>query len=168
MTEINNNYKSKLLNLSRKKSLSMSQLPVQNLNYLCVPISDPQQIRRSKSIDNLTIKKSIESLQKIESKTSLVVPCDYSFSSIELRVYKLRWGLLVLVILYTAVSFMQWLQYSIIANIVERYYGVSSNLVDWTSMVFMISYLVLVFPISYFMDARVNIVYFPSPSPIFL
>ncbi|KAL1109968.1 hypothetical protein AAG570_014077 [Ranatra chinensis] len=41
---------------------------------------------------------------------------------------------------------MQWIQYSIIANVITRYYDISSAWVDWTSMVYMVSYIVLIVP----------------------
>ncbi|XP_014599673.1 PREDICTED: feline leukemia virus subgroup C receptor-related protein 1 isoform X3 [Polistes canadensis] len=47
---------------------------------------------------------------------------------------------------------MQWIQYSIIANIVERYYKVTSVLVDLTSMIYMITYIPFIFPASYLLD----------------
>ncbi|KAK7863994.1 hypothetical protein R5R35_000102 [Gryllus longicercus] len=57
--------------------------------------------------------------------------------------------------LFMAFGFMstsQWVQYSIIANIVMRYYNVSSYAVDWTSILFMAVYIPLVFPATYFFD----------------
>ncbi|KAM7344821.1 histamine transporter isoform 2-T7 [Cochliomyia hominivorax] len=47
---------------------------------------------------------------------------------------------------------MQWIQYSIINNIVTRYYGVSDKWIDWTSMIYMILYIPLIFPGSWFLD----------------
>ncbi|XP_014599671.1 PREDICTED: feline leukemia virus subgroup C receptor-related protein 1 isoform X2 [Polistes canadensis] len=55
-------------------------------------------------------------------------------------------------VLYSASNGMQWIQYSIIANIVERYYKVTSVLVDLTSMIYMITYIPFIFPASYLLD----------------
>ncbi|XP_015180295.1 PREDICTED: feline leukemia virus subgroup C receptor-related protein 1 isoform X5 [Polistes dominula] len=55
-------------------------------------------------------------------------------------------------VIYSASNAMQWIQYSIIANIVERYYKVTSVLVDLTSMIFMIAYIPFIFPASYLLD----------------
>lgn len=40
---------------------------------------------------------------------------------LETKVYKKRWLILALYILYTGMSNAQWIQYSIIANVVSRY-----------------------------------------------
>jgi FLVCR family feline leukemia virus subgroup C receptor-related protein len=51
---------------------------------------------------------------------------------------------------------MQWLQYSMIKDIVIPYYGVDNIAVDWTSMIYMITYVPLVFPASWFLDKMVT------------
>lgn len=71
---------------------------------------------------------------------------------LEIKIYKKRWLMLILFVLYSASNAMQWIQYSIIANIVTRYYNVSSFLIDMTSMIFMITYIPLIFPASYLLD----------------
>ncbi|XP_050466312.1 feline leukemia virus subgroup C receptor-related protein 2 isoform X2 [Cataglyphis hispanica] len=71
---------------------------------------------------------------------------------LEIKIYKKRWLMLILFVLYSASNAMQWIQYSIIANIVMRYYNVSSFLVDMTSMIYMITYIPLIFPASYLLD----------------
>uniref|UniRef100_A0A336KTF1 Choline/ethanolamine transporter FLVCR1 n=1 Tax=Culicoides sonorensis TaxID=179676 RepID=A0A336KTF1_CULSO len=70
----------------------------------------------------------------------------------EFRVYKRRWIILGLFVLYSASNALQWIQYSIIANIVQRYYNISSTWVDWTSMIYMILYIPLIFPGSWLLD----------------
>ncbi|XP_043278899.1 uncharacterized MFS-type transporter C09D4.1-like isoform X2 [Venturia canescens] len=70
----------------------------------------------------------------------------------ETKLYKSRWIVLFLFIFYSATSTFQWVEYSIITNIVARYYGVSSLAVDWTSMSYMLYYVILVFPGSYFSE----------------
>ncbi|XP_025264541.1 feline leukemia virus subgroup C receptor-related protein 2-like isoform X2 [Camponotus floridanus] len=71
---------------------------------------------------------------------------------LEIKIYKKRWLMLVLFVLYSASNSMHWVQYSIIANIVMRYYNVSSFLIDMTSMTYMITYIPLIFPASYLLD----------------
>ncbi|XP_017890021.2 uncharacterized MFS-type transporter C09D4.1-like, partial [Ceratina calcarata] len=70
----------------------------------------------------------------------------------ETKVYKRRWLILILFVLYSASNAMQWIQYSIISNIVMSYYNVSSLLVDMTSMIYMITYIPFIFPASYLLD----------------
>ncbi|CAL7940713.1 unnamed protein product [Xylocopa violacea] len=73
-------------------------------------------------------------------------------SLLETKVYKKRWLILCLFILYTGMSTFQWAQYCIITNIVTRYYGVSSLAVDWTSMAFMAYYVIFIIPATYMVD----------------
>lgn len=60
--------------------------------------------------------------------------------------------ILALFILWSGSGAAQWIQYSIVNNIVSRYYGVSSLTVDWTAMSFMAFFVILVFPATYLMD----------------
>jgi hypothetical protein len=71
------------------------------------------------------------------------------------RLYKRRWLILVIFVLYSMSNAMQWIQYSIISNIVTRYYAVDSYAISWTSMVYMITYVPLIFPASWFLDKMV-------------
>ncbi|KAK9692493.1 Major Facilitator Superfamily [Popillia japonica] len=66
--------------------------------------------------------------------------------------YKYRWFILALFCSYACINFVQYLQYSIIANIISRYYDIDTFTVNWTSLVFMISYIVLFIPVSYLME----------------
>lgn len=74
----------------------------------------------------------------------------------EYVVYTRRWFILGIFVLYSASNAFQWIQYSIIANIVMKYYDVSSTAVDWTSMIYMITYIPLIFPGSYLLDKKVG------------
>lgn len=77
-------------------------------------------------------------------------------SNEETKLYKRRWLILFLYILYATVTGVQWVQYSIIANIVTKYYGVSARAVDWTSMIMMLMYPVMLIPGTYIMDKLVS------------
>lgn len=155
--EKNDNIQNKF-NLLRRKSFSTTNIPAQNREFLCVPSSSFHQTNSFETLE--TVNKQpypvTENLKKIASNTSLVIPEDFSFQSVRIQVYGLRWILLILCILSIAVSNMQWIQYSIITNIVMEYYDVDSVTVDWSSMIFMVVYIVCVFPISYFINIRVS------------
>lgn len=68
------------------------------------------------------------------------------------KVYKIRWIVLAIFVLYSASNAMQWVQYSIIADVIVKYYGVSYTFVDWTSMIYMVLYIPFIFPGSYMLD----------------
>lgn len=69
---------------------------------------------------------------------------------------KRRWAILTMFILLSATNSMQWVEYTIISNIVVKYYQVPSTLVSWTSMVYMITYVPLILPGSYILDKTVS------------
>ncbi|KAI5632862.1 major facilitator superfamily domain-containing protein [Phthorimaea operculella] len=71
---------------------------------------------------------------------------------VEYTVYPIRWVVLFIFVFYSASNSMQWIQYSIIQDAVVNYYGVSSITVYWTSMIYMITYIPLIFPASWLLD----------------
>ncbi|CAH1108881.1 unnamed protein product [Psylliodes chrysocephalus] len=70
----------------------------------------------------------------------------------KIQVYGARWVVLGIFVLYSMSNAMQWVQFSIINDVVVSYYGVSSMWVDWTSMIYMILYIPFVFPASYLLE----------------
>lgn len=85
-------------------------------------------------------------------KSDLVVAIIPTHQSTECRVYTKRWLILAMFVIYSMSNSMQWIQYSIIANVVEKYYSVPSTYVDWTSMIYMVTYIPLIFPASWLLD----------------
>lgn len=75
-----------------------------------------------------------------------------------IKVYKRRWIVLLIYILYSAINALQWIQYAIISNIIMKYYNISSVSVDWTSIIYMALYTPLVLPASYVVDKMVSII----------
>ncbi|XP_046430582.1 uncharacterized MFS-type transporter C09D4.1 isoform X1 [Neodiprion virginianus] len=70
----------------------------------------------------------------------------------ETKLYKKRWAILGIFVFYSASNAMQWIQYSIIANIVMKYYDVTDEAVNWTSLIYMVLYIPFIFPASYLLD----------------
>ncbi|GBP12286.1 Feline leukemia virus subgroup C receptor-related protein 1 [Eumeta japonica] len=75
----------------------------------------------------------------------------------EYIVYPTRWAVLFIFVFYSASNSFQWIQYSIIQDAVVKYYGVSSITVYWTSMIYMITYIPLIFPASWLLDKTVSL-----------
>ncbi|XP_074030363.1 choline/ethanolamine transporter flvcr2b isoform X2 [Leptinotarsa decemlineata] len=69
-----------------------------------------------------------------------------------IRAYRKRWIILIIYISCICISTFQWIEYSIITNIVMKYYHVSATMVDWTSISFMIIWPIFIFPASYIID----------------
>ncbi|XP_008395261.1 choline/ethanolamine transporter FLVCR1 [Poecilia reticulata] len=72
----------------------------------------------------------------------------------ETRVYWRRFAVLAVFSLYSLVNAFQWIHYSIITNVFTRYYGVTSDKVDWLSIVYMVAYIPLIFPATWLLDRR--------------
>lgn len=70
-------------------------------------------------------------------------------------VYKRRWVVLALYSLYCTVNAVQWLQYSIIADVIIEYYQVTYTAVNWTSIIYMLAYVVTILPGTWFFNKMV-------------
>lgn len=68
--------------------------------------------------------------------------------------YKIRWLVLLLFVLYSMSNAFQWIQYAIITNLISKYYGVDEAAVNWTSMIYMVAYIPLIFPATMLLDKR--------------
>ncbi|XP_033097662.1 feline leukemia virus subgroup C receptor-related protein 2-like isoform X2 [Anneissia japonica] len=69
-------------------------------------------------------------------------------------VYTRRWFMLTIFCLVSMTNAVQWIQYASISNVVADYYDVSSLAVDWLSMIFMLLYIPLIFPVTWLLDKR--------------
>lgn len=65
-----------------------------------------------------------------------------------------RFVVLLIFSSYSLVNSFQWIQYSIISNVFEGFYGVSLLHIDWLSMVYMLAYVPLIFPATWLLDTR--------------
>lgn len=76
-----------------------------------------------------------------------------------IRTYKRRWLILFIFMVYSMTNSWQWIQFSIISNIIAKYYDVSTLFVDWTSIIFFLAYIPTILPASVFMDKKVSRIY---------
>ncbi|CAL1262771.1 unnamed protein product [Larinioides sclopetarius] len=72
----------------------------------------------------------------------------------EIKLYKKRYLMLFLFALCSMMNGFPSFQYTVVANIVGCYYDVSLSAVNWTCDIHMVVFLVLVFPIMYFIDKK--------------
>ncbi|KAG7509900.1 feline leukemia virus subgroup C receptor-related protein 2 isoform X3 [Solea senegalensis] len=70
------------------------------------------------------------------------------------RLYKRRWLVVFLFSSYSLSNAYQWIQYGIISNIVLKFYSVDAFAVDWLSMVFMLTYIPFIFPVTWLLDKK--------------
>ncbi|PIC52000.1 hypothetical protein B9Z55_002284 [Caenorhabditis nigoni] len=71
---------------------------------------------------------------------------------IEPKVFAKRWVILIIFMFLSGSNGAQWIQYSIIANIISEYYNVSFQAVDWTSMIYMLTYIFFFIPAAWLLD----------------
>lgn len=70
------------------------------------------------------------------------------------RLYKRRWVILLLFTLYSMSNAYQWIQYGIISNIFMSFYKVDALSIDFLSMVYMIAYIPLIFPVTWLLHKK--------------
>ncbi|CAD5213028.1 unnamed protein product [Bursaphelenchus okinawaensis] len=70
----------------------------------------------------------------------------------DIRLYPKRFLILGLFVLLSASNALQWIEYSIITEIVAHYWQVPYDWIDWTSMIYMLMYAILIFPGTWFLD----------------
>ncbi|KAM6961233.1 choline/ethanolamine transporter flvcr2a [Aplochiton taeniatus] len=68
--------------------------------------------------------------------------------------YKRRWLIVLLFSSYSLCNAFQWIQYGIINNIFMKFYNVNSFAIDWLSMVYMLTYIPFIFPVTWLLDKK--------------
>ncbi|CAK9301567.1 unnamed protein product [Gordionus sp. m RMFG-2023] len=74
--------------------------------------------------------------------------------SVQIKLYKRRFLILAIFTLYSMINAFQWIEYSIITNIISKFYGKSARQVDWLSMIYMAVYIPFIIPASWLLNAR--------------
>lgn len=111
---------------------------------------------KNKSISTPYVNLTMEVPNKDETNFNLLEDKQLKPNTLEIKAYKRRWIILTIFIIYAAVNSYQWIEYSIINNIITRYYNVTPVMVDWTSIIYMALYAPLVIPASYVLDKQVR------------
>lgn len=72
----------------------------------------------------------------------------------EAKLYKRRWVMLFIFSAYSMSNAFMWLQYSIISNIFMRFYNIDSQAINWLSMIYFLTYIPLILPVTWMLDNR--------------
>ena len=72
------------------------------------------------------------------------------------KIYRRRWLMLGIFVFVSMINAFQWIQFSIITDVIVKYYQVTNDDVNWTSLVYMIVYIPLIFPGAWIMDRLVR------------
>lgn len=70
------------------------------------------------------------------------------------RLYRRRWMIVLLFSSYSLCNSFQWIQYGIINNIFMKFYGVDAFTIDWMSMIYMLTYIPFIFPVTWLLDKK--------------
>lgn len=70
------------------------------------------------------------------------------------RLYRRRWLIVFLFSAYSLSNSYQWIQYGIISNIFTKFYGVDDFTIDWMSMIYMLTYIPFIFPVTWLLDKK--------------
>lgn len=70
------------------------------------------------------------------------------------RLYRRRWMIVLLFSSYSLCNSYQWIQYGIINNIFMKFYGVDTFTIDWMSMIYMLTYIPFIFPVTWLLDKK--------------
>ncbi|XP_061610710.1 heme transporter FLVCR2-like isoform X5 [Phyllopteryx taeniolatus] len=70
------------------------------------------------------------------------------------RLYKRRWATVLLFSCYSLCNSYQWIQYGIISNIFVKFYQVDAFTIDWMSMIYMLTYIPFIFPVTWLLDKK--------------
>lgn len=74
----------------------------------------------------------------------------------EVRVYRRRWAMLALFVAAIALNALPWMQYTVIGDVATPYYGVTHTMIEWTSMVYNVTAMLLAFPAAWVLDKYVS------------
>lgn len=75
-------------------------------------------------------------------------------SACEIKTFKKRFLMLFLASFCSMMNGIPQFQYTVVADIISCFYGVTLTEVNWTCVVYMAAFLPLVFPVMYLMDKK--------------
>ncbi|XP_022663791.1 feline leukemia virus subgroup C receptor-related protein 2-like isoform X2 [Varroa destructor] len=87
------------------------------------------------------------------SPASLTVPTEEDIDK-DVQVSPYRFVILLLFSLYSLSNGFQWIELSIIRDVVKSHYSVSDQSVNWTALIYCASYIPLILPASWIMEKK--------------
>ncbi|XP_041132658.1 feline leukemia virus subgroup C receptor-related protein 2-like isoform X2 [Polyodon spathula] len=103
------------------------------------------------SLEDLKISKPLSAETSPETQELANVNAEQTPTT---RLYKRRWAIVFLFSAYSMCNSFQWIQYGIINNIFMKFYSVTSFTIDWMSMIYMCTYIPLIFPVTWLLDKK--------------
>lgn len=94
-------------------------------------------------------------LKSVTEFVHISMPEDLEFSNMDVKVCKLRWLMKICVIISITLVNLQWFEFTIISHTIIKFYDTTAEFVNWTSLIYMLCYVVFTFPVSYLLDNRI-------------
>ncbi|XP_026173893.1 choline/ethanolamine transporter flvcr2b isoform X2 [Mastacembelus armatus] len=121
-------------------------------------MNDKQLLRDTKPNDDQT-KAKLENHGKVEAgdvaqRSDHQSQLDGPGALRPTRLYKRRWMIVLLFSSYSLSNSFQWIQYGIISNIFMKFYKVDAFTIDWMSMIYMLTYIPFIFPVTWLLDKK--------------
>ncbi|KAK9412034.1 feline leukemia virus subgroup C receptor-related protein 1 [Crotalus adamanteus] len=114
-------------------------------NGSCTPLVTEKDVEFGRSAASLA------DLEKYPEAEAMLSDCTVGVKLIP-RLSKRRIVVLAVFSCYSLVNAFQWIQYSILTSVFTGYYNVTSSEIDWLSMSYMVTYVPLIFPATWFLD----------------
>ncbi|KAL7987356.1 hypothetical protein Chor_006275 [Crotalus horridus] len=114
-------------------------------NGSCTPLVTEKDVEFGRSAASLA------DFEKYPEAEAMLSDCTVGVKLIP-RLSKRRIVVLAVFSCYSLVNAFQWIQYSILTSVFTGYYNVTSSEIDWLSMSYMVTYVPLIFPATWFLD----------------
>uniref|UniRef100_A0A5F8GDF0 Choline/ethanolamine transporter FLVCR1 n=1 Tax=Monodelphis domestica TaxID=13616 RepID=A0A5F8GDF0_MONDO len=85
--------------------------------------------------------------QQLERESRTEPNSPVTRENVVIKVTPFRWVIVLLFSSYSMCNSFQWIQYGAVSNIFKKFYGVNDFYIDCLSMVFMVVYIPLLFPV---------------------
>uniref|UniRef100_W5L2F1 FLVCR choline and putative heme transporter 2 n=2 Tax=Astyanax mexicanus TaxID=7994 RepID=W5L2F1_ASTMX len=114
--------------------------------------SSPGEVNDNQCFVDGHLKVPIANNSQVQTEHS--APLQRDLTTATTHLYKRRWLIVCLFSSYSLCNSYQWIQYGIINNIFMKFYNVDSFTIDWMSMIYMLTYIPLIFPVTWLLDKK--------------
>ena len=101
--------------------------------------------------------RSVESQQPRVPESTALKDAGTAATTTVVRVYGRRWVMLGLYIAVICLNSVPYMQYSVVSDVLEKYFKVTKNDIEWTTMVSSATATVLIFPAAWVLDKYVSV-----------
>ncbi|KAH7953699.1 hypothetical protein HPB49_011493 [Dermacentor silvarum] len=130
----------------------VSQVSTQ-IHFRPVPPEESSEFRRKLARQKGGEERGMTTLWKTSTVGRFTTTMSTAFRDIIVMAMTRRFFMLIIFCAATIMPAFQWIQYSIVSNIAEQYYNVSSTAVSWTAMIYYVAYIIMAIPCAWILDS---------------